>query len=660
MGWMQTLYETYEKCAAADLPDARDLWPIAHTAQQAHIEIVIDGEGQFRRAQLVQRDDPAQPCIFPATESSSARTNNEAPHPLCEKIQYCAGDYELFGGAKPFYFASYLKQLSEWCESACAHPKAEAVLAYVRKAHLVADLVRAGILVEHDNRLVVYEKASGKGGKEKGDDVPGIFKLLTPKKEGEKSLIDQGDAFVRWRVERPDDIASGTWEDHSLIVAWQRRETSQKNTKGFCMVQGYGDRGEPLILATQCPAKLRHGGDKAKIISSNDTSGFTFRGRFTNADQAASVSFEVMQKAHNALHWLIRRKQAFINNKQIFVSWAIGGQPIPDPWVNSMELLEDGVAHADLDQTEPSVGDVGQEFSRRLNRTIAGYRSNLGDTDQIVVMGLDSATTGRMAITFYRELAGSEFLHRIQAWHEAVSWPQDFGEKGKFVGAPAPRDIAEAAHGRRLDHNLNKATVNKATVERLLPCIIDGRKIPRDLVDSCVRRTCNRAGMKGKKGHEWSEWRKCLGIACALYRGFHTERGYRMALEEDRKTRDYLYGRLLAVAEHLERRALRIAGEQRDTTAARLMQRFADRPYSTWRTIELQLNPYKSRLQVRSADFLRTMKELLDQIHSSFSTEDFTNDRPLSGEFLLSYHCQRQALHPKIHDTKPTPAVTPE
>ena len=59
-----------------------------------------------------------------------------------------------------------------------------------------------------------------------------------------------------------------------------------------------------------------------------------------------------------------------------------------------------------------------------------------------------------------------------------------------------------------------------------------------------------------------------------------------MKLETERHTPDYLYGRLLAIADNIENYALRMAGEGRETTAARLMQRFADRPFSTWRTIE--------------------------------------------------------------------------
>ncbi len=68
-----------------------------------------------------------------------------------------------------------------------------------------------------------------------------------------------------------------------------------------------------------------------------------------------------------------------------------------------------GVEASD-ERTEPESvgnGDAGQAFAKRLNLRMAGYRAQLGPIDDIVVMGLDSATPGRMAITYYRELTGS-------------------------------------------------------------------------------------------------------------------------------------------------------------------------------------------------------------------------------------------------------------
>lgn len=120
-----------------------------------------------------------------------------------------------------------------------------------------------------------------------------------------------------------------------------------------------------------------------------------------------------------------------------------------------------------------------------------------------------------------------------------------------------------------------------------------------------------------------------------------------MSLEENRRSRDYLFGRLLAIAENIESLALYIAKEARDTTATRLMQRFADHPASTWRTIELALVPYMSRLQANRPAVSYKRKRLLDDIIQSFQNGDFTNNNRLSGEFLLGYHCQRAAFFSK-------------
>jgi CRISPR-associated protein Csd1 len=120
-----------------------------------------------------------------------------------------------------------------------------------------------------------------------------------------------------------------------------------------------------------------------------------------------------------------------------------------------------------------------------------------------------------------------------------------------------------------------------------------------------------------------------------------------------------LYGRLLAIAEHIEARALYVGRETRDTTAAKLMQRFADRPSSTWRTIELALTPSKSRLRAKRPGFLYDMERLHDEVVSSFVGDDFLDDRKLSGEFLLGYHCQRQALNPPKANTASREEDTP-
>ena len=629
MSWIQKLFETYENCQAmvgsVSEKNEAPLLPISHSTQKAQIEIVIDQDGNFKRARIVPNSEAR--TIIPCTESSGGRTSGKAPHPLCDKLQYVAGDYKEYGGRKAYYFESYHELLKKWCESEMSHPKAIAVLRYIEKANMIKDLSDHQVLfIGADRKLL-----------DKWDK-----KVI---KSAPNSLQD--DAFVRWIVEIPNDPQSSVWTDASLFQNWIKYYSSIKDGNALCYVTG-----EEVPAAEQHPRNIRRDGDGAKLISSgktkdqkgkekvNDPAGFTFLGRYSDAKQAFGVGYEVTQKAHNALRWLIAR-QGYKRGDQAIVAWSTTGQDIPDPLADPFSMLGFDAIQSDSEQS----ATTAQELALRLRRKIAGYHANLGDTTGIVVMGLDSATPGRIAISFYRELTGSDFLSRIDSWHESCAWIHNYrfvslptqksGTKRtyiRFVGAPAPNDIAEAAYGSKVDDKLRKTTV-----ERILPCIIDGQNIPRDVVESAVRRACNRASME-----EW-EWNKTLSIACALYKKCqkdYKEEDCDMSLDDNRTSRDYLYGRLLALADNLEQWALREASESRQTNAARLMQRFADHPFTTWRTIELALEPYKARLGNKSIKKQRTISEVV----AMFAPDDFINDMKLSGEFLLGYHCQRQAL----------------
>ena len=310
--------------------------------------------------------------------------------------------------------------------------------------------------------------------------------------------------------------------------------------------------------------------------------------------------------------------------------------------------------------------DIGESFAHSFNKYMAGYRAKLEPNEQIVVMGLDSATPGRMSIIYYRELLASEFLDRIYDWHTQFAWPQRYTKEYPNtknnkktikktiwpVSTPVPRVIAEAAYGDILKNNDD---LKKSLLERILPCIVDSRPFPRDVMLAAVRRTCNRNIKRLPQQYsnpksENAEWEKHLGVACALFKGFYMRhpdktkrREYAMALDEEKNSRDYLYGRLLAIAEYIEEIALSVGGESRPTTAARMMQRFADHPFSSWRNIELGLQPYIQRLQGTRPGFLANRKKELDAVSCAFDSEEYTSNKPLSGEFLLGYHCQKQS-----------------
>lgn len=622
MNWLQSLCETYEKCAKHYLGNtseskARPLLPICHITVQAHIEVVLDDSGNFRRAALVNKNDAI--TIIPATEPSASRSGKKPEcHPLCDKLQYLAGDFVQYGGVvtsgfrdKPEEpYENFVNLLSDWF-SHNHHPKLASILCYVMKRRLIEDLVAANILLLD---------SSGKLCKKQDIDRNQLSKSIFG------IVNDQNNAVVRWIVEIPGDPVSQVWKDKTLWDAWIEYYLSRlSSNKNICLITG-----EERIMASSHPKYIRREGDNAKLISSNDTSGFTFRGRFIQDSEACSVSLEASHKAHYALAWLISR-QGYQDGDLAIVAWAIPGTKVTQPEV--IQPTDDPfTALYGNTPTDKIPVDTAQDIAIRLSKKIAGYRKAIGNRTGVIVMAVDSATPGRLSVVYYRTLSESDFLNRIEHWHETCAWSHQY-RPIVFVGAPAPADIAEAAYGSRLDDKLKKATI-----KRLLPCIVDGQPLPYDIVESVIRRASNPVGMSR------NEWEKALSIACALYRKhLYEKERFSMALDETRRTRDYLYGRLLAIADVIEERALHKAEQNRPTNAMRYMQQFSQRPFRTWKQIHDLLVPYLMRLGSSAYYY----KNLIASVEGLFTPEEFMSAKPLSGEYLLGFYCQRQKLQEK-------------
>lgn len=648
MSWIQKLYETYPY--ALELADKETLLtPPGHTLQNAHIHIIIDGNGHFCDAKVM----PAKTAILlPVTETSESRTSGEAPHPLADKLQYLAADYQQYGGEKKSFFDSYFAQLTAWANSEFSHPKVRAIQKYVAQKTILQDLIKSRI-------FALDEQGHIKKQWDETGEAPEIFSVL-PKTKGE---IEFGSALVCWSVEIPGSIVSKTWEDKEVQNAWANYVAQQSGVQGFCLVTG-----EKSNIATLHPAKLRHTGDKAKLISSNDNNGYTFRGRFIDAEQAASISTDVTAKAHSVLRWLISR-QGIRNGDQVTVVWSIQGAEIPSPFVDFSALFADELPQEPKKDTVAQPANtvsnnwsvnVGMQAAALIKKKLRGYQAQLEDYDSISLMVLDSATPGRMAIAYYQEFLSKDYFTGLEQWQDHFSWYQYYvhhiGEDKKAqkmvlypVMTPLPYAIAKAVYGTTLNDKLQKQLYN-----RLLPCIVGGMAvpIPYDIVANAFKTACN------PNGSEHWEWERNVGIACALIKGFYARhhdltqrRNYSMALDTQNTSRDYLYGRLLAIAENLESYALFLAGEKRATNAERYMQRFAENPYMTWRNLELALDPYKNRLRNNRYGFLKKRSDEIDSIMNQFDPAAFTDNSKLSGEFLLGYHCQK--MHYRLVKEEP-------
>ena len=317
----------------------------------------------------------------------------------------------------------------------------------VTKGQVVANLVEAGIFqLDLDGKVLNKWETEG--------DAPPIFSVL-PKTKGE---IEFGSALVCWQVEIAGDVHSQTWMDKTIQQSWADYAASEKAEKGFCLVQG-----EESVISTMHPAKLRHTGDKAKLISSNDTAGYTFRGRFATAEEAASISADVSAKAHSALRWLISR-QGIRNGDQVTVAWAISGKPVPSPvkdisteldwadmdnWdISAVENPDEFSSQTSSKQPSPDWSvNIGRAAAQIIKKKLHGYRKELKEHEQISLIMLDSATPGRMALTYYQEFLPADYFANLDAWVDDFSWYQRYSIE--VPNGKKPTSVPNGASSRR-------------------------------------------------------------------------------------------------------------------------------------------------------------------------------------------------------------------
>ncbi len=176
-----------------------------------------------------------------------------------------------------------------------------------------------------------------------------------------------------------------------------------------------------------------------------------------------------------------------------------------------------------------------------------------------------------------------------------------------------------------------------STFDRLRPCIIDATVIPQDIVKLAVTKASNPLPYEIK-----FNYLRVLHIACSLVKKYYWEKGviFDMTLDEKCTDRSYLYGRLLAVAEKIERCTYE-KGETQTTNAERYMRQFSQTPFRTWELIRRNTQIYLNQLKPGSREFY---KNLYGQIMQLFEEGCFEEKKALDGKFLLGYDCQREAL----------------
>ena len=585
MGLMTQAYNTYcamEKQYVGVYGEAEEpLVPVSHQIAKADLEITLDSEGNLLDARQV--DPKEATTIIPVTEQSAGRTGDTCcAHPLCDQLRFFSPRY-------PAKYEAYLTQLHRWEGSPYSHPKLSAIAGYVEKGSILEDMSRLGLISLDEKGMPTKEKL-----------------------------------LVRWRVEAgTEGNVAACWQDRTLFQAFiDYYAAGQKSDPVYCMVSG-----KNALPANQHPKKIINICANAKLISANDTSGFTYRGRFQTDAQAMTMSYEASQKIHSALHWLSANQGVAIGGRT-FLCWNPQGIEIPKPQAT---FLRGNTAN----QVKYS------DYRKALSETLRGWKETIPADAGAVIAAFDAATSGRLALTYYSELPASDFLERLHNWDAICCWNHDpFG-----IQAPSLYQIANCAFGTvRTSGNQTKLEsddrILRQQVQRLLSCRVDKGKMPADIARAAAAKASNLQIMDTQLRET------VLSTACAVLRKYYydwKQEEWNMALEPNKQDVSYQYGRLLAVFEKIERDTYD-KDEQREPNAIRMQSVFAKRPRYASRILWEQMKKaYYPRLKPwNRVKYDRLIGEIIEQISNLPQAE---HEEALKDTYLFGYYLQKKALY---------------
>jgi len=627
MGLFQNLLETYEKCSDAigitpidadgNVNEKKTLLPVFHTTFKSEICVTIDKSGKFIRA---TRDNKEMTIIIPCTEKSVGRSSGIAAHPLCDQLDYV-------GGINKDKLDDYLSELGAW---KCDIEELNAIYTYISGRTIIQDLLNSGIFKE---------------------------KEFSPQKD-KLDYEEIRKIGVRFSVVMDGDTIN-VWESKSLRDAWINhvKNTMVCEDRLFDYISGK----EVTQIAKQHPKNLNSLTANAKLLSCNDFSGFTFRGRFAEQDDAVIVDYIQSQKMHQMLRWLIAN-YGYAVDSQVVVAWGVGRDTevkvkAQDGTIDLFKSLEKIKTDTEILVEISSL--VYAEYAKNLKKLLQGY----GSADiikqnyrKICIAVFDAATTGRMGLVFYQELPEDDYLEQIYNWHLDTSyymtaWKKEKDDNGRernipisYIGAPSYDDIIFAVYGKS-HGDKSYDILKKKTRKQLLECMFGGFAFPKNMVEMAANRASHPMGFTDSNGKfNENEWRRAINITCALARRFFKQQkgeDIELELNENRRDRDYLYGRLLSVADRLERTALYKSDKQdtRTTNAIRLMSAFQVKPYATWLQIYTQLIPYINQL-----NGAKYYQNLIDSIMVLFKDGEYEDNSPLSPLYLLGFSAQNRAF----------------
>lgn len=618
MSLLTALLDSYDYALEHDMVGKPDhfgniLLPMYYNSMKSNgkniIELLLSKESVLLEARVLPEGETVQ---FPVTEDSVARSSGVAPHPLVDSASYVIQDGEKRSTA-------YMEQMENW-------------LAYDANDYvkIIRDFLK------------------------KPDMLDAVKKRLKDSEEGEEekakksaASIDFEKVFFTFSIENYEGMKNVSVSENAALQGRYKAYVEYLNAndpekeKITCNLSGKEDylciKHQPLM-------------GTARLVSQITANDENYRGRFTTADQSIKIGMETSQKIHLMAKYLLSGQgtRRWLGEQANMVSW------FSDDLSNAAEFnptksteVASSVKNRllALKQEKSDASMIADEMTEDIVKSFTNGKRMFSDEATYYIAIFDKISNGRVAAKYFRSLSGSRLKDNLVAWQEKYHWRGFSKDNWDKEFTPSPRRMVLAAYGVERDGMLEIAKNDflKNQYQNIVTALVEGRAVPRNFEKALA------VNIRHRQNYD-KTWMEVLFCALAVLKD---KGGIKDAmLNRENTDRSYLFGRLLASFEYLEKSAFS-KGDERSTNAEKMWTSYTNQPATMMLRLRTLLKPYERKLNAsdealkRSAYFnaTREIQEATNMLHESYDMDSVEVNRPLDYGFIFGYEAQRQAFY---------------
>ncbi|MBS4889310.1 MAG: type I-C CRISPR-associated protein Cas8c/Csd1 [Anaerococcus vaginalis] len=620
MSLLQALYNSYEYAKNNNMIDDNDscdiILPLYHDSKKSNgkniISIKLDKNSNVVDSRFLTKEDS---IVFPVTEDSVARSSGASPHPLVDNGSY------LFDKGSNKNIA-YMTQLKDWLDYS-DDDFLNIVYKFLSNSKSFVKIL--------DKLYIDYEI---KGNLKVSIDDPNS-------KKAKKNEIDFSKIFFTFTIEDFDGLKDVSLSEnnklHKLYLDYVNYldEKDLEKKKIICNISGKEDylctKHRPLMAT-------------ARLISQITANNENFYGRFKSPEETIEIGANTSQEIHLMAKYLLSSKDTSV--------W-LGDNTYLINWFSDDIKNESGI------NLNSRIYKVKEKFSNPISgeeNKIVGESFLKGkilfsDDSKFYVGIFDKISNGRAAAKYFRELDVSILKENLKKWQDKYYWYGFNKETNQeILYTPSPYAITLVSYGveRNGKLSLDNKKVLRNQMQNIISCIIEGKDIGNNIIKSLENNIKLRSRYK-------ETWIIVKNTSLAVLRGkWGIEDNM---LDRENLDRSYLYGRLLALYERVEKLCFETKDKSnqdtRITNAEKYWTSFINNPVTMNLRLRDTIKPYEKKLIANENKkriyfkIKNEINEVTNLIADNYDYRQEVNRKALSAGFIFGYEGQIQDIFTK-------------